>query len=165
MTGEIFRKFLTADIRLLLDITQDVHAAESLGDRRFVRCGLSLLGDAISDGTNLIRTFYKGQAKIKLGASEDRGKHWQKGSPIEILENMRLVQSYYITIVRSLEETAGEMEEREARVFDRKRIQNLREMALRIQTGKMAIMAKDLSFWNPELEEEFKEALKYRLVQ
>lgn len=164
MTGKVFRKFLAADIRLLFDVTQDIRAAASLGDRTFVRYGLALLGDAISDGTTLIHTFYEGQAKrTRIGAAEDKGKGWQSGSPIEILENMRLVQSYYITIIKSLEDTAAEMDEQEARVFDKKRIQNLREMALRIQTGKMSIVRKDPSFWTPALDEEFREALGYRL--
>lgn len=164
MTGKVFRRFLTANIRLLQDVTQDIHAASSLGDRKFVRYGFAILGDAITDGTDLIRTYYEGKKeRANIGAAEEKGKHWQSGSPVEILENMRLVQSHYLAIIIALEASAAEMEEQEARDFDRRRIQALREMALRIQTGKMAIVKKDPSFWSHALEGEFREALEYRL--
>lgn len=164
VTGKIFRRLLAANTRLIRDVTDDIHAASRLDDKKFIRYGLSLLGDAISDGTDLIRSYYEGgERRRQLGAAEERGRHWQSGSPVEILENMRLTQSHYIAMITALETLTSEMEEQEARDLDRKRIQALREMALRIQTGKMAIVAKEASFWNDDLEKEFKDALEYRL--
>lgn len=166
MTGRQFRSLLAQNIRIIENTAEDVMAAASLGDRRFVGCGFSILGDVIDDGIDFIRGFYEGRYRRRgMGATEERGRHWQEGAPIEILENMRLIQSYYTSIIKEIEATAAEMDEQQVRGFDRKRIQALREMALRVQTGKMSIMAKDPSFWTPAMEEEFREALEYRLSE
>lgn len=163
MIGKLFRMLLASNIRLIDDVSQDIIAAANLGDRRFVGYGFSILRDAMDEGTELIHEFYEKASQHHGLGAEEKGRHWQEGSPVEILENMRLIQSHYVSIIMALEETSAEMDEEQARDFDRKRIQNLREMALRIQSGKMSIMEKDPTFWTPAMEADFKEALEYRL--
>lgn len=162
MTPETFRKLLAMDTRVIEHVTQDILAAADLGDKRFVSYGVSLLADTIDGGTSLIRDFHERLEKVgRLGAGEEI--HWRGMTPPSIVANMRRIAAFYDSIVKSLEQTASEMDEHDARDLDRRRIQNLREMAIRIQTGKMAILEKDPGYWTSDLEEEFRDGLEYRL--
>lgn len=164
MTGAAFRRLMAMNTRLLRDVKEDILAADRLDDRRLLRHGIILLGDVTDDTTALVRKFYQGRSRAgRLGAAEERGRHWQEGSPAEILENMRVIAAFYVAQISDLEAMSATMDEDEARDYDRKRVQNMRELALRIQTGKASIVAKDRAFWTPRMEAEFKDVLEYRL--
>lgn len=165
MTGKVFRSLMASNTRLIEDISSDIDAAGSLGDREFVRFGISLLTDVMEGSVDLIQRFYKGQERSgSLGAPEEKGRHWQDGSPSEVLENMRVMMTHYTALIRWLAGTAYLMDDEvEERALDRQRIQYLREMAFRAQIGKMVIMQKDPSFWTAAMEIEFKDPLEYRL--
>lgn len=165
MIGKMFRSLLSANTRLIEDVSSDIRVAGSLGDSKFIRYGVSLLGDVVDDSTHLVHSFYEGQAAShrKLGASEGPGRSWDQGTPPEILENMYLIVAHYSALVKGLEDNSSLLDEDQARDLDRRRIQFLREMALRVQIGKLTIVKKDPEFWTSDMERDFKEALEYRL--
>lgn len=165
MTGRFFRKLISESIRMVRDIFSDIRIAADRGDRKFVGYGVGLIEDIIDDDIEMIGQFYGIQEKKRrsLGGSEEKGKHWMEGSPPEILENMYLLLSYYNSLIIGLKKNIEALDEIQARRLDRKNIQYLRELALRVQSGKSVIVEKDPSFWTDEMESDFKEALDYRL--
>jgi hypothetical protein len=155
---------MAAQTRLVLDVSADIDAASELGAQEHVRYAFRLLLDVISESVRIVRQFYgSGKRPNRMGAHEEPGRHWQQGTPPEILENMYVLVAHYQALIRSLEAHASLMEEQEARSLDHQRIQYLREMALRVQTGKMGILKKDPDFWTEKMELDFKEMLEYRL--
>jgi len=162
VTRKMFRKLLVQNTKLIRNVGEDIHAIQAIhGNPEHLKAAVRLLGEAIDDGVDLVHRFYGEHSR--MGGPEEAGRHWQEGSPTEILEGMYLVASHYLAIIKSLEDSAGAIDESQARDFDRKRIQALLEFALRIQTGKMAIREKDPNFWTDKMESDFKEILDYRL--
>lgn len=117
---------MAGSIRLIQDVTNDIEVAASLGERKLIKHGFRLLGDVMADATYLIQKRFSSRPRMSA-SHEEAGKHWQNGTPPEIVEDMRFVVRLYQAYADSLERTAGEMDEDQARGLDRRRIQYLRQ--------------------------------------
>lgn len=163
MRGAAFRSMMAGYVRLIHEIGNDIEAAATLGERKLVKSAFKVFGDTISNATTLLMEYLPIKAARLSATHEEAGRRWDKGTPPEILEDMRLMVSFYQSFANELERTASEADEVESRNLERKRIQYLRQGALRIRIGKIEIVKQDPSFWTPALENEFHDWLKYPL--
>jgi hypothetical protein len=164
MTGKTFRKLMRADREAIEGIGQDIRAAASVGDGRFVRHGFKLLLSVMDGAQETMETYFKplpGSGRLGASIPEDVGKSWIYGSPQEILENMYVAKSMYETFIEDWNWAADFSDEDEARQFDRRRVNYMRRLAIIVIVGKDLISKNDQQFWTDKMEHDFKDWLSF----